>query len=163
MEELCDDILRENSSRAVLDEAPVSFKEAKDKWRDHMEQHTSSEKKNQNPQKTDSGTGKFKRDGFLSNTDKKKNFSTNSDSKRSGFQARAKPVLFNGNPVCYHFNDPTTNCRRNISDGNIGCDNGKGGFFAHVCNFLTSPGVYCFGRHERGQFHKWVIHTVKQS
>lgn len=156
MEELCDEILRENSCRAVLDELPVSFKEAKDKWRDHMEQHVTSEKKAQGysaGNKFDSSS-KGPKDGIMKGNDNKKFFKGAQDSKRAGFQARAKPVVFNGNPVCYHFNDKATICRRNITDGNIGCDNGKGGYFAHVCNFETSPGTYCFGRHERGQFHK---------
>ena len=40
MEEFCDRVLRENSGRAVREKLPLSYRQAKERWRDCVEEET---------------------------------------------------------------------------------------------------------------------------
>jgi hypothetical protein len=52
-----------------------------------------------------------------------------------------------GEKVCFMFNSQK-GCNR-VQRGGTGCDDGKGGMFAHVCNYEASQGKFCLARHPR--------------
>ena len=62
-----------------------------------------------------------------------------------------KTVRYRGNLVCFHYNNRGTECSRKPAGD--GCDNWRGGTFAHVCNYQVAPGKLCFGKHKRVEQH----------
>ena len=71
---------------------------------------------------------------------------------RGGLQTRGKAARFfaggNSYPVCFDFNKPG-GCTRRPAKG-CGCDDGRGGVFAHACNyFSTTRNMYCLAVHSR--------------
>ena len=63
----------------------------------------------------------------------------------------SKTTKFQGNLICFHYNNRTTECSRK-PEGD-GCNNGRGGIYAHVCNFQMGGGKMCFGKHKRHEKH----------
>ena len=55
----------------------------------------------------------------------------------------SKTARYQGNLVCFHYNNRNMVCsRKPVGDG---CDNGRGGIFAHVCNFHWPLGSCVLG------------------
>ena len=73
------------------------------------------------------------------------------DGQRRMLDGDNKTTRFQGNLVCFHFNNRNTGCTRK-PEGD-GCDNGRGGVYAHVCNFQLASGKFCFGKHKRHEKH----------
>jgi hypothetical protein len=69
-----------------------------------------------------------------------------SNPPREEGQTKGKGAKLNGDSVCYHYNREA-GCSRTVKGA--GCDNGNGGVYAHVCNFESSPGVYCLSRNPK--------------
>ena len=146
LESFCDKVLRENSVRAVREKAPLTYRQAKERWRDCVEesglregqerrQEESRREEGKKSSKGSGGKGRGGGDGAGGSTG-------GDDSKTARYQ---------GNLVCFHFNNRNGDCtRKAVGDG---CDNGRGGVFAHVCNFQTAPGKLCFGKHRRHEQH----------
>ena len=69
-----------------------------------------------------------------------------SNPPREEGQTKGKGAKLNGDSVCYHYNR-AAGCSRTVKGA--GCDNGNGGVYAHVCNFESSPGVYCLSKNPK--------------
>ena len=148
MEEFCDRVVRENSGRAVREKLPLSYRQAKERWRDCVEEETGRDGAGQQARAEDArkeekkgskggggGNGNRLRDGMR-------------DSRVAAVDGDpSKTARFQGNLVCFHYNNKTTECTRK-AEGD-GCENGRGGIFAHVCNFQMGGGRMCFGKHKR--------------
>jgi hypothetical protein len=159
-----DSILRENASRAVGREPPLTYREAKERWNEAIEKRSSfthragwgQDSNNNNSQGQGSGQpggrgrGARGRGGRGASTGAATGGGAGGGAARAGAQLRGRGAKFNGNNVCYHFNN-STGCRRTAKGA--GCDNGNGGEYAHVCNFETSPGNYCLAAHPRTGNH----------
>ena len=148
LEEFCDRVLRENSSRAAREKEPLSYRQMKERWRDCMEECSSGD-----------GTGQYRKEEGK-REDKKQGKAGGGGKMQGGLfdgQRRTmdgdgnKTTRFQGNLVCFHYNHRNTSCTRK-PDGD-GCDNGRGGVYAHVCNFQHANGKYCFGKHKRHEKH----------
>ena len=96
MEDFCDTVLRENSSRAIREKAPLSFRQCKDRWRDCMECSDLGSKagKSDKLEKKE----EYKRDGFNKG-------GRGGASKGGPDSSRGRGVTFQGHPVCYHYNN----------------------------------------------------------
>ena len=148
LELFCDRVMRENSSRAVREKAPLTYRQAKERWRDCVEEcglREGAERKHEEGKREDSrrsagggGGGKGRGGG--------------TDGQRGGADGDgSKTARFNGNLVCFHYNNRNSQCTRKPSGD--GCDNNRGGVFAHVCNFQHGNGRWCFGKHRRHEQH----------
>ena len=144
IEEFCDRVLRENSGRAVREKLPLTFRQAKERWKDCVEESGLADRQGQDKksdwqredQKGRGGQGNRGRGGWT-------------DGKFTG--GGGAVAMFQGNLVCYHYNNRVTPCtRKNSGDG---CENGRGGVFAHVCNFQLKGGKFCLGKHKRHEKH----------
>ena len=135
-----DKALRENASRASAKEPPLTYREAKERWSDTLEKRAGY------------GARQNTGGGF-----QKDNGNSNSSSGRSGQPAAKKARTSNpskgkdaksaaGEPVCFHFNR-RAGCNR--SKKGSGCDDGRGGAYAHLCNFETAAGMFCLAQHSR--------------
>jgi hypothetical protein len=152
LEEFCDAILRENARRAVTVGYPLSYQQARERWRDITElKRVGQPKQNSGP-----GAGQSKQEP-----------SKSQPAGRSGQQGRFGPpsssssavrtttgrgatIKFNGDLVCFHFNN-RAGCTRPAKGS--GCDNGRGGVYAHVCNYEFGNGVNCLAKHARHNNH----------
>jgi hypothetical protein len=151
MIEVIDNILRENSNRAVGGEPPLSFRACKERWKDAAEQRhgSGSSGTNSNRRDNDKPTGSNTttsggKDSRYRTQDGRG--STNRFSGRAGNQDRRRVLQFNGKPVCFKYNR-ATGCDRPRRAG--GCDDGRNGIFAHVCNYEDGNGKPCFQQHCR--------------
>jgi hypothetical protein len=151
LEDFCDIVLRENARRAVTGGAPLSFQQAKERWRDLMEL-----------KKTVQHSKKADQSGNNHNNNKRAAAARNqvggagvaapaANGARAAVMARSTTVQFNGDFICYHYNNAGRGCGRQARGG--GCDNGRGGVFAHVCNHDYGNGRYCFAKHPRHANH----------
>ena len=70
---------------------------------------------------------------------------------RGGVHTRSKALRHQGNLICYLYNNRGPGCQRAPATG--GCDDGKGGVYAHVCNFDKGGGVICAAAHPRCKNH----------
>ena len=162
LEEFCDRILCENASRAARGDAFLSFDQVKNRWRDAVEREPLSKQpgdsSNANSGLLQSSVGKIPPSTPTLNnrggrgTARGGGFNARGG-QRGGWQARGAAASFQGNAVCYHFNSrPATTggapgCTRPLSGA--GCDNGRGGIYAHVCNFNLGNGQFCLLPHPR--------------
>jgi len=155
LEEFCDRVLCENAVRAARGATYLSYEAVKGRWRDAVEKEPRS--KQSDPQH--STTNSNATTGFNSNRNNSGQQSRGGASSggargsnrgaargRAGWQARGAVASYQGNPVCFHYNirpagGQQSTCTRPPA-GN-GCDNGRGGIFAHVCNFNTGGGNFC--------------------
>ena len=148
LEEFCDRVLRENSSRAVRDKGPLSYRQIKERWKDCMEECGGAE-----------GSGQQKQDGGKRDNQKQGKSAGGNKGFGSLFDGQRKPVdgdstkftRYQGNLICFHYNNRNTSCTRK-AEGD-GCDNGRGGVYAHVCNYQLGGGKLCFGKHKRHEKH----------
>ena len=147
MEDFCDKILRENSCRAVREKAPLTVRQAKERWRESTEVcdwmgGQSGEKKSSKLEKKMAARDERKAGG-------------NDGGKAAGGTisggSRSDGARFNGGLVCFHYNNKNNTCTRPVKGD--GCDNGRGGVFAHVCNFESAGGRYCLQKHKRHENH----------
>ena len=144
IEEFCDRVLRENSGRAVREKLPLTFRQAKERWKDCVEESGLADRQGQDKksdwqkedQKGRGGQGNRGRGGWT-------------DGRFAG--GGGAVAMFQGNLVCYHYNNRVTPCTRKKSGD--GCENGRGGVFAHVCNFQLKGGKFCLGKHKRHEKH----------
>jgi hypothetical protein len=150
MVEVIDDILRANSCRAIGGDPPLSFRQCRERWKDAAEKRpeaSGSRNSGDNRRETDraGSYGNAGRDSRYKGRDSRGNNNSKSGG-RSGTHVSRRVVLFNGNPVCFKYNR-ATGCDRPRKMG--GCDDGKGGVFAHVCNFEDQNGKACLQQHCR--------------
>ena len=150
LENFCDRVMRENSGRAVREKEPLNFRQAKERWRDCVEEsglregqeRKMEEGKREEGKKPGRVTGGRSRGGGGGSGDGYHGQPAGDDSKT---------VRYQGNLVCFHFNNRGSDCTRKAAGD--GCDNGRGGLCAHVCNYLVSPGKLRFGKHRRHEQH----------
>jgi len=159
MTDFCDAVLRENVCRAVERDTPLSFREAKERWTELAERANMVAAPNQvgggghqggnNGPTAATGPGKHsqRKDGL-------------SDGNRMGggqkggmaMRSRTCRFLSGGQswPVCFQYN--RGGCKRTTKGA--GCDDGRSGIFAHVCNFWDSQAnKYCLATHPRDKNH----------
>jgi hypothetical protein len=167
MEEFCDTVMRENARRAIVQEMPLSFQQAKERWRDLAEQRravphfqgaagepakAAGQQGRKGPAVSGSASGPASGGSGNGGGGRRTAVQySQPPSGKSGFIARNAVVKFNGELICFHFNNAGRGCGR--APRGAGCDDGHGGTYAHVCNFETSPGVYCFQKHPRHANH----------
>jgi len=135
--EYIDGFFRENARRALAKDPPLTRREARDRWNEMMEKRSAYLPRSatrQEPPRHDNGRGRGRKRGGGSNP------------PRGGTQTRGNGAKFNGDSVCYHYNR-AAGCTRTAKG--VGCDNGTGGIYAHVCNFESSRGVYCLSKHPK--------------
>ena len=152
IEDFCDDILRESAGRANRGKAPLSYRQLKDRWRDSTER-----------QKNRSASS-VQRDGAHSDGNQRGGSSARGRGAprgggrggatgRGGMMTKGTAARYQGNAVCFLFNSNNRGrgCPRTPKPG--GCDDGKGGLFAHMCNFETGPNQWCLASHPRHSNH----------
>ena len=140
--EFVDVVLRENASRAVVKDVPLSFRQVKERWGDVVEKLVLS------------GSG-GSQGGKSSQLDGRKSGGGGAQGgggqAKGGVQVKARVArLFQGGSsygVCFDYNRGGV-CNR--KPGVVGCEDGRGGQFAHVCNFLD-PGSnkFCLAKRSR--------------
>jgi len=136
--EVIDDILRSNASRAISKEPPLTFRECRERWKDAAERKPAhSANRNRRDADRPGGAGRDSRG-------KPDGKSANKTGGRGGQQSRSRVLKHNGNLVCFQYNR-ASGCNRPRKTG--GCDDGKGGIFAHVCNFEDRNGKPCLQQH----------------
>ncbi len=161
LEEFCDRTLCENASRAARGDPYLSFDQVKNRWRDAVEQEAPA-KTTSNPasQQTNYTAANNKTNTAVASPwvrggrgGSRGGGMANRGGIRGGWQARGAAAMFQGNPVCYHFNSrpaiggAASGCTR--QPAGAGCDNGQGGIYAHVCNFNLGNGQFCLQAHPR--------------
>ena len=142
MEEFADEILRETASRANRNKAPLAYRQLRERWRD------CAEKKRILP-----GAAKQSHTGNNNNTagQTQKAGKAGGKTGRGGTQLKGTTAKFGGNPVCFLYNSRKAGCPRTAKPG--GCDDGRGGIYAHMCNFEQAPGQHCLAAHPRHANH----------
>jgi hypothetical protein len=133
--EFCDSVMRENASRAVGQQAPLSFRQAKERWTDAVERYAPPGKSR------DSGKGQQQTSG---------GGGAAAGKQASGNAARGRGARFqyNGKLIgaCFDYNRGV--CNRKAAP--CGCEDRKGLVYAHVCNyFISSANKYCLAAHPR--------------
>ena len=150
MEEFCDQVMRENAGRAIKDKEPLSFRQQKERWRDCVEgykgNHYNAQQKKPEEQKFKQDSQRQNFQGGGGNQSGGSSQNSSGAGARSGFDPnRGRGVRYNGSPVCFHYNN-RSGCSRALKDKSKpeeGCDDGRGGAYAHVCNFEMGGGKNC--------------------
>ena len=141
--EFVDVVLRENASRAVVKDVPLSFRQVKERWGDVVEKLVLSGSGGSQGGKSSQLDGRKSRGGGAQG---------GGGQAKGGVQVKARVArLFQGGSsygVCFDYNRGGGVCNR--KPGVVGCEDGRGGQFAHVCNFLD-PGSnkFCLAKHSR--------------
>ena len=153
-----DEAVRDNSGRAVRDEVPLSYEEAKAKWIRVMEsvlpgmsllgatavaltgtkgkQGPGQQLQQQQPKRGGAGGGRGGSRGGRGG-----GAGSSAASQRSG-------AVASGLPVCFQFN-LATGCTRDVAGPNA-CKDAKGMHFAHACNWLDrQTNKFCLQLHSR--------------
>jgi len=158
--EFIDGVLRENACRAVEQETNLSFRQAKERWADiaervgsvgisgnqQQEQHTG-----QNSSSNRGGRGGLSGRGRGAAS---AGGNTAGSNFRAGAAVRGRAARFQQGTISYAvcFNYNRGNCGR--PPKGVGCDDGRGGLFAHVCNhFDMASGKHCLQAHPRDGNH----------
>jgi hypothetical protein len=151
LEDFCDLVLRENARRAVTGGAPLSFQQAKERWRDLLELRKTIQHKK--PDQNAGGRGDKRAANGRGQAGGSGNVAAAAAGKgsRGNVFGRSTTVRFNGDLICFHYNNAGKGCGRQVKGG--GCDNGRGGIYAHVCNHDYGNGSYCFSKHPRHSNH----------
>ena len=144
MEEFVDEVLRETASRANRGKPPLSYRQLRERWRDMADKRRTTPATAQKP----AGSSSAAPQG--SGTGASKGGKGGAKGGRSGTQQRGTAAKFGGNAVCYLYNSRKARCPRTAKPG--GCDDGRGGLYAHVCNFETA-GQHCLQAHPRHANH----------
>jgi len=142
MEEFADEILRESASRANRNKAPLAYRQLRERWRDFAEKKRIHPVAKHNT--TSSSTGQQQQPA-------QKTAKAGGNKGRSGTQQKGTSAKFGGNPVCFLYNSRKAGCPRTAKPG--GCDDGRGGIYAHMCNFEQAPGQHCLAAHPRHANH----------
>ena len=140
-----DEVLRETASRANRGKPPLSYRQLRERWRDMADKRRPTA---QAAHKAPAGNGGASQSGGAGAS---KGGKANVKGGRAGTQQRGTAAKFGGNPVCYLYNSRKAGCPRTTKPG--GCDDGKGGIYAHVCNFEISAGQHCLLVHPRHANH----------
>ena len=142
MEEFADEILRESASRANRGKPPLAYRQMRERWRDTTEKKKYQQTSTQKPatQTASGNAGAVARGG-----------KAGGKTGRGGAQIRGTTAKFGGNAVCFLYNSRKGGCPRTAKPG--GCDDGRGGLYAYVCNFETGPGQHCLAVHPRHANH----------
>ena len=149
LEEFADEILRESASRANRKKTPLSYRQLRERWRDATDKkRTSSATPAGSAPKQPANSGNSSGGGAAQQAKQNK---PAGGRRGAGAQTRGTAAKFGGNPVCFMFNSRKTGCPRTAKQG--GCDDGRGGIYAHVCNFETGPGQHCLAVHPRHANH----------
>jgi hypothetical protein len=157
--EFCDTVLRDNAIRALVKDAPLSFRQAKERWLDVTERYTGSMFVNRSvaggarQQSGGGGGGGAVRGGgggFGGGNAAGGGASGGGGGSRAGFQNRNRNAryFFGGKsyPVCFDFN--RASCNR--KPGGCGCEDAKGVVFAHACNYYNfTTQKFCLAMHTR--------------
>jgi hypothetical protein len=154
LEEFCDAILRENARRAVTIGYPLSYQQARERWRDITElKRVGQAKQSSGPVagqgKQEPSKGQQSNRGGHQGQGRFGPPGGGSSAARST-TGRGATIKFNGDLVCFHFNN-RAGCSRPVKGA--GCDNGRGGTYAHVCNYEFGNGVNCLAKHARHNNH----------
>jgi hypothetical protein len=156
LEDFCDAVLRENARRAVTIGTPLSFQQARERWRDLAELKRSGSRGNsgyqQQQQQQQQSSQQGQRGGLSAGrggAPRRGGGSGGTGFSRPG-GGRSPSVFFNNELVCFHYNNPG-GCNRAAKGS--GCDNGRGGAYAHVCIHEFSAGHYCFAKHPKHANH----------
>ena len=147
MEDFADEILRESASRANRKKTPLSYRQLRERWRDttdHKRAPAATATAATKTQAAGAGTGS----GPAQQKPGKQNTAKHGT---AGAQRRGTAAKFGGNSVCFLYNSRKSGCPRTAKPG--GCDDGRGGLFAHMCNFETGPGQHCLAAHPRHANH----------
>jgi len=141
MIEFCDTVLRENACRAVESEVPLSFRQAKERWTELVERlgPAAAAAVPANAKTSPSG---------LAGTTVRNTSQHQNQGHKGGVALRNRNCRYSTGgqtySVCFKFN--RGGCRR-PSKG-VGCDDSRGGLFAHVCNFFDSAtSKFCLNQH----------------
>lgn len=156
--EFVDGVLRENACRAVEQETNLSFRQAKERWADITERvgtqpsqdghHQDNSSHGSNPNR--SGRGGYSGRGRNNQGTGITSASGGGGAFRGGAASRGRAARLQQGQlsyaVCFNFN--RGNCGR--QQKGVGCDDGRGGMFAHVCNhYDMASGKYCLQAHSR--------------
>jgi hypothetical protein len=167
--EFCDTVLRDNASRALVQDTPLSFRQAKERWMDVTERYTS----NLFGARTGGGGGNIRQQGGGGGQPGRSfgggggaAFAGGSagggvgggaavsggggGGNRAGFQNRNRNARYfvggKSYPVCFDFN--RASCNR--KPAGCGCEDVKGSVFAHVCNYYNfTTSKFCLAAHTR--------------
>jgi len=164
--EFCDTVLRENANRAVVKKTPLSFRQVKERWADTTERYPARDSSPAVGKQGGQGGGA--RGGHNNNKKQRGGFSgglgnfgrgggnsggggSSGGAARGGAYFNAKLARLNvGNmsyPVCFDFNKQG-GC--NKPPKGCGCEDGRGGYYAHVCNHQDSTTKnFCLAQHSR--------------
>ena len=140
--EFVDAVLRENASRAVVKEAPLSFRQVKERWGDVAERQALSGSSGGQGTKGGQADGKKAGGGGAPG---------GGVQAKGGAQSKTRVARwFQGGQsygVCFDYNRGGVCSRK---PGAVGCEDGRGGQFAHVCTFLDpASNRFCLARHSR--------------
>jgi hypothetical protein len=136
--EFADGVLRENASRAVGRQPPLSFRQAKERWGDVVERYgppAGRQSRDGGKQGGGGGTGGNGGGG-------------GQQQQNSGNLVRNRGARFlhagKQYAVCFDYNRGS--CGRKVSG--CGCEDAKGIVYAHACNyFLSNLGRHCLALH----------------
>jgi hypothetical protein len=150
IEEFCDTVMRENACMAVTRTPPLLAQQAKERWRDLVELRRcgSSSSSSRRPDLASGSGGRADRRQGKGGSGPP---AGGGQFAKCGVLARSTTVQYGGNLVCYHFNNAGRGCGRQLKG--VGCDNGRGGVYAHVCNHEFPGGKFCFAKHPRHPNH----------
>jgi hypothetical protein len=143
MAEFCDNVLRENASRAISRDPPLSFRQAKERWSDVVEKYGPVQH------------GKVaKGDGRAGNSGGGGQAAGGQQGAKGGAMVRGRAARYllagRSYAVCFDFNRGT--CHR--KPAGCGCEDAKGVVFAHVCNFwINAASRHCLAAHSRTGNH----------
>jgi hypothetical protein len=151
MKKFFEEVVKENSGRAVRGEAPLDYEQAKVRWTKVVtavfpqlssfpygqQLHVASNR--QDGASGSGGAGKGQKPVLRAG------------GTGTGMGATRTPARFKGLAVCFHYNSKD-GCKR-PPQGNLACKDGSN-VFAHVCNFFIKgsggqPDKHCLGNHSR--------------
>ena len=147
-----DEVLRETASRANRGKEPLSYRQLRERWRDLTDKKRNTTHAPAKQQSSTAGTtAAAANSGSSGNASANRGGKSSGRGGRAGTQFRGTAAKFGGNAVCYLFNSRKAGCPRTVKPG--GCDDGRGGIYAHVCNFEATPGNHCLAAHPRHANH----------
>ena len=140
------EVVKENSGRAVRGEPPVDFERARSKWSRLVGENTLPGGGGAPPgeakqSQAGSGSRQFQRQG-----------GGGGGNGAANGGLRIPKVLHNNRPLCFGYNQ-ASGCGRKPGASDA-CKDYKGSLFAHYCNYFDrSTGQHCLRQHPRVQFH----------
>jgi len=150
----CDSLLRDNACRALVMDPPLCFRRAKERWADMAERcptitgGTTATSYGNTSQGQQGGANRGRGGG--------RGGGSAGGTARAGNSSKGRVARYfvggTGYAVCFDYNK-AGGCTRRTAKG-CGCDDGRGGVFAHACNFMdTSTGKWCLALHGRDGNH----------